>query len=79
MLIDPNPKTVDKELLHDALQVLGEWLDEIAYQIDERGALDAEATAEWQASRQRANDVFERLSRAAQVEPTIAYHLPKGD
>lgn len=57
-----NPVTVDRDLLQNSLSVIGEWLEEIDYQIYDRGMLDAEAEAEWQASRRRADDVFDRLS-----------------
>lgn len=55
------PLPIDRELILDSLDVVGEWLEEIVHHIYER-SLDAETEASYQEARERANDVFDRLS-----------------
>lgn len=52
---------VEPELIDDSLEVIGEWLEEIVHHIYER-SLDAETETSYQEARERANDVFDRLS-----------------
>ena len=62
------PLPIKRELIEDTLGVVGEWLEEVVHHIYER-SLDAETEASYQEARERANDVFDRLSSLLSTYP----------